>query len=102
MLLTRGGVLDDDAMGVLAVVSGAVYASVKFLLKRERPPPTLPFEFIVRTIGCAILLGLELLVAGDIVKTVVVSPTMENVSVLEVIVLSRTFLSMSLQLELKG
>ena len=53
-------------------------------------------------IGRAILLGLEFLIAGDIIRTVVVAPTIQNVLVLGLIVLIRTFLSMSLQLEIEG
>ena len=53
-------------------------------------------------LGRAILLGLEFLVAGDIIRTVVVAPTFDNVIVLGLIVPIRTFLSMSLQLELDG
>jgi uncharacterized membrane protein len=48
------------------------------------------------------LLGLEFLVAGDIIRTVVVSPSIENVLGLGLIVLIRTFLSMSLQVEPEG
>ena len=51
---------------------------------------------------CAILLGLELLVAADIIKTVAVTPTLDSVVVLAVIVLIRTFLSWSLELEISG
>jgi uncharacterized membrane protein len=90
-----------DAMGVLVVVLGALYAPAKFVLKRERTAD-ISFRFYRQNIGRAILLGLEFLVAGDIIRTVVVAPTMENVAVLGVIVLIRTFLSMSLQLELEG
>lgn len=53
-------------------------------------------------LGRAILLGLEVLVAADIVRTVAVTPTLEGVAVLAVIVLVRTFLSMSLETELNG
>ena len=49
-----------------------------------------------------ILLGLELLVAADIVRTVAVTPTLESVVVLAIIVLVRTFLSFSLEVELTG
>jgi uncharacterized membrane protein len=52
--------------------------------------------------GRAILLGLEFLIAGDIIRTVVVAPTLQNVLVLGMIVLIRTFLSLSLQLEIDG
>ncbi len=53
-------------------------------------------------VGRAILLGLEFLIAGDIIRTVVVAPTTQNVLVLGLIVLIRTFLSLSLQLEIEG
>lgn len=53
-------------------------------------------------IGRSILLGLELLVAGDIIRTVAVTPTFESVGVLAVIVLIRTWLSMTLEVEIRG
>ena len=52
--------------------------------------------------GGAIVLGLEFLVAGDIIRTVVVAPTLENAAVLAIIVLVRTVLSMALQVEIEG
>lgn len=48
------------------------------------------------------MLGLEFLIAGDIIRTVVVAPTLQNVLVLGLIVLIRTFVSLSLQLEIEG
>ena len=53
-------------------------------------------------LGRSILLGLELLVAADIIRTVAVAPTIRNVVVLALIVLIRTFLSFSLELEISG
>ena len=53
-------------------------------------------------VGRAILLGLELLVAADIIRTVAISPTLESVAVLSVIVLVRTLLSFSLEVEVTG
>jgi hypothetical protein len=49
-----------------------------------------------------ILLGLEFLIAGDIIGTVAISPTFQSVGVLALIVLVRTFLSFSLEVELEG
>ena len=58
---------------------------------------------VVRTVfGRSILLGLEFLVAADIIRTVAVEPSLENVAVLGVIVLIRTFLSFSLGVEIDG
>jgi hypothetical protein len=55
-----------------------------------------------QSFGGAILLGLEILVAGDLVRTVAVYPTIENVGVLAIIVLIRTVLSFSLEIEIEG
>ena len=90
-----------DGVGVLVVVAGMFLASWRFLLGTQQ---TTGRSFIVyrQDLGRAILLGLEFLVAGDIIRTVVVDPTLNNVLVLGVIVVIRTFLSMALQLELRG
>ncbi len=52
--------------------------------------------------GGVLLLGLEVLVAGDLIRTVAVAPTLDNVLVLGIIVLIRTFLSFSLEIEIEG
>jgi uncharacterized membrane protein len=90
-----------DAVGVLIVVAGALYATGRFLLPR-REDASGRYRRYRQDLGRAILLGLEFLVAGDIIRTVVVAPTLENVIVLGLIVLIRTFLSMALELELEG
>jgi uncharacterized membrane protein len=53
-------------------------------------------------LGSTLLLGLEFLVAADIIKTVAITPTFRSVGILAIIVLIRTFLSWSLELELEG
>lgn len=55
-----------------------------------------------QSIGRGVLLGLELLVAGDIIRTVAIAPTFASVGVLALIVAIRTFLSFSLEVELTG
>ena len=57
---------------------------------------------IRQAVGKSILLGLEVLIAADIMATVVTEPTLRGVLVLGLIVLIRTFLSLSLQVELEG
>ena len=90
-----------DAMGVAVIVIGLVVATVKSLF--TAPPAGLDRYSVYRQrLGRAILLGLELLVAGDIIKTVAVAPTLENMAVLGAIVVIRTFLSFSLELEING
>jgi uncharacterized membrane protein len=61
-----------------------------------------PYRRLRQDIGRGILLGLEFLVAADIIRTVAVEPTLDGVLVLGLIVLIRTFLSMALQVELEG
>ena len=79
----------------------ALIATTLFLFQR-RGETSILFRLYRQDMGRAILLGLEFLVAGDIIRIVVVDPTFDNVIVLGLIVLIRTFLSMSLQLELDG
>ena len=69
-------------------------------LCRRRDPDV--YRTFRRQLGRAILLGLELLVAADIIRTVAITPTLESVAVLAGIVLIRTFLSWSLELEISG
>ncbi len=90
-----------DVLGVIAIVVGIVYAIADAALRGLRRISPVYTRFR-RVLGRAILLGLELLVAADIIKTVAVTPTLDSVAVLAVIVLIRTFLSWSLELEISG
>jgi len=89
-----------DAIGVFVIVFGAVIASVRFA--RPTFSGTDRYRTYRQDLGRAILLGLEFLIAGDIIRTVGVAPTLENVFILALIVVIRTFLSMALQLEVEG
>lgn len=60
------------------------------------------YRTLRETFGGVLLLGLEILVAADLVRTVAVEPTLENVAILGLIVLIRTFLSFSLEIEIEG
>lgn len=92
-----------DAVGVVVIVVAIGIAGAAFARTRNRG---VPFEASYRglrqSIGRGILLGLELLVAGDIIRTVAIAPTFASVGVLAGIVLIRTFLSFSLEVELTG
>jgi uncharacterized membrane protein len=93
-----------DGVGVFIVAAGMVAATVRLVSRlRDRARGTGNYySFYRQDVGRAILLGLEFLIAGDIIRTVVVAPTLQNVVVLGMIVLIRTFLSLSLQLEIEG
>lgn len=89
-----------DGTGVLVIVLGLVTAAYRFILSSQKTAD--PYRRLRQDIGRGILLGLEFLVAADIIRTVAVTPTMQGVLVLGLIVLIRTFLSMALQVELEG
>ncbi|MEX5303624.1 DUF1622 domain-containing protein [Kocuria sabuli] len=93
-----------DAAGVAAIVIGAVVATLLAVgaLLRRRSQGREVYTLYRRRLGRSILLGLELLVAADIIRTVAITPTYESVGVLALIVLIRTFLSWSLELEISG
>ncbi len=59
-------------------------------------------EVVKRQIGRGLLLGLDLLIAADIIRTVTLEPTLENVAALGLLVVVRTFLTWSLVVELEG
>lgn len=90
-----------DMAGVVAIVVGAALATVFAIGRLLRSEPDTYSRFR-RFLGRSILLGLELLVAADIIRTVAVAPTLPSVGVLAAIVLIRTFLSWSLELEISG
>lgn len=92
-----------DAAGVAAIVIGALIATLIAggAILRHRRDDSIYHRYRQR-LGRSILLGLELLVAADIIRTVAVTPTFESVGVLAVIVVIRTFLSWSLELEISG
>lgn len=89
-----------DGLGILIILAGVAYAVVRFF--KTRSSDSDPYRSFRQTLGRGILLGLELLVAGDIIKTVAVDPTLENMGVLAIIVIIRTCLSFSLELEING
>lgn len=92
-----------DGAGVAVIAFGALIATARFGYRLSRRHDfTESYRGYRHGLGRAILLGLEFLVAGDIIRTVAISPTFQSVGVLAAIVLVRTFLSFSLEVELEG
>lgn len=92
-----------EIVGVAIVLIGATLATAQFLrriVKRQSFEAT--FHEYRSNLGRGILLGLEFLVAGDIIGTVAVEPDLKNLGVLAGIVLIRTFLSYSIDVEITG
>jgi uncharacterized membrane protein len=90
-----------EIAGVILIVGGLVVASARYVLPSKTDGVS-RYQRYRQDLGRAILLGLEVLVAADIVRTVAFTPTMDSVLVLAMIVAIRTFLSWSLALELEG
>lgn len=95
---TRAGF---EAVGILAIIVGAIWAAIQALIDRGRTGRWDVRGFRSR-LGRSILLGLEFLVAGDIINTVALEPSLESVAVLGAVVVIRTFLSWSLEVEIEG
>jgi uncharacterized membrane protein len=92
-----------DGVGVVVIALGILIATGRLARQlASRCPAEEIYNRYRQTVGRAILLGLELLVAGDIIRTVAIRPTFTSVGVLVVIVLVRTFLSWTLEVELNG
>lgn len=88
-----------DVVGVAVIVLAILISSIKYLMTFQTVDA---YRLYRQNLGKGILLGLEILVAGDIIRTVGVAPTMESVLILALIVVVRTFLSWSLEVELEG
>jgi uncharacterized membrane protein len=91
-----------EAVGVIVVFIGTVISSFTFIRSFRQLSEGVAYRIYRRQLGRSIILGLEFLIAGDIIRTVVVAGTLENVAVLGLIILIRTFLSMTLHLEVEG
>src|SRR3954453_10175315 len=92
-----------EAVGTTIMIVGGIVALAGFL--RRAPDPALrpgSYQQLRRSLGRTILLGLEILIIGDIVRTIIVDPTIESVAVLGMIVLIRIVLSFSLEVEIDG
>ncbi len=92
-----------EILGVSTILIGLTAALISGGVALARGETAAAAYRVIRTVFArTILLGLEFLVAADIIRTVAVQPSLENVAVLGLIVLIRTFLSFSLEVELDG
>ena len=96
--------LGIEVVAVAVIVAGVVWVAIgrgtyRYVFHRGKPDA---YESYKHQLGKPLLLGLDLLVAGDVVKTVALEPTIPNVAALGLLVLVRTFLSWSLTVEMEG
>lgn len=90
-----------ESVGVLVIVLGSMYSGWRYLSGRQESTKR-SYQQLRGDLGRSILLGLEFFIAGDIIRTVSVEPSLENVSLLGLIVVIRTFLSITLHMEVEG
>jgi uncharacterized membrane protein len=90
-----------EAFGAAIMIIGAI-GSFGWYARQALRREGRRFESLRRNLGRSILLGLEVLIIGDIVRTIIVEPTLESVGVLAAIVLIRIVLSFSLEVEIDG
>ncbi len=98
-----GVAIGFEVIGAISMVIGfviAVVLGVRSLQRREGGQAA--FTVLRTTLGGAILLGLEVLVAADLIRTITSKPSLEDAVILGLIVLIRTVLSMSIQIEIEG
>ena len=92
-----------EMVGVAVLVIGSliafIRATVSFIRFRDGPAA---YRHLRLYLGRSIIVGLEILIAADIVRSVAIDPTFTTVAVLGLIVLVRTFLSWSLDVEING
>jgi uncharacterized membrane protein len=106
--MTFNETMDDvakvfEAVGVTVLAVGFVVGFARAglsLLQRQEQPPV--YRALRSFVGRTILLSLEILVAADLIRTVAVDPSLENVGSLAIIVVIRTLLSFSLDVEIEG
>jgi uncharacterized membrane protein len=95
------GARSIEVMAVALIVGAFVFASARFLMHTGRHSPN-PYQRYKIFLGRALSLGLEFLVAADVIRTVGVAPTLPNIGILGAIIVIRTVLSWSLVVEMEG
>jgi uncharacterized membrane protein len=90
-----------ESVGAAIMVGGGLAAFVQYA-RHVRGNATVAYTELRRNVGRVILLGLEVLIIADIIRTIVVDPTLESVGVLAIIVIIRILLSFSLEVEIDG
>jgi uncharacterized membrane protein len=90
-----------ESVGAAIMVVGGLAAAVQYT-RHLRRGAAAAYTELRRNLGRVILLGLEVLIVADIIRTIIVDPTLESVAVLGLIVIIRILLSFSLEVEIDG
>jgi uncharacterized membrane protein len=92
--------IEVGAVAILLV--GLVASGTIFMRDCVRPGPGAAYHNLRANLGRSILLGLEVLIVADIIRSVALEPTLRNLGLLGLIILIRTFLSFALEVEIRG
>jgi uncharacterized membrane protein len=91
-----------EIVGVAVLAMGSAIALLGGAILIAQGKRAIAYESVRKNVGRSILLGLEIMIIADIVLTITIETTLESVAILGIIVLVRTFLSFSLEIELDG
>ena len=91
-----------ETAGVIVIVVGSLISTISFLITLKKITRDAAYKAFRRQLGRSIILGLEFLIAGDIIRTVIVKHTVESLAALGMVIIIRTFLSITLHLEIEG
>jgi len=93
-----------EYLAVAIIVGMSGYSTIRFFthIVTKKSSPEEYFREYKHTLGSGLLLGLEILVAADVIRTVAMEPTIQNIASLAVLVVIRTFLSWALVVEMEG
>jgi len=89
-----------EIIGIIIIVGGLIYSFLRYILSLQGEENQKSYKILRQEVGRAILLGLEILVAGDIIETVLIEPTLDRIASLSLIVIIRTILSLSIEYEI--
>jgi uncharacterized membrane protein len=91
-----------EMVGVVTIIAGFLLSAAWFVGRLRRIDPLEAYRSLRRDLGRSIMLGLEFLVAGDIIRTIVIEQTLNSAATLAVIVAIRIVLSLTLEVEVEG
>jgi uncharacterized membrane protein len=91
-----------EAIGVLCIIVGFILSAIWFVGRLRQIEAIEAYHSLRRDLGRSIMLGLEFLVAGDIIRTIVIDQTLNSAATLAIIVAIRIILSLTLEVEVEG
>jgi uncharacterized membrane protein len=94
--------LSLEVFGAVIITAGILAAAIRFLRSEKQHPGRSAYYSFRRNIALSLLLGLEVLIAADVIRSVSVSESIESLGILAIVVLIRTFLAWTLTVEESG